>query len=495
MTRAVQKPIAWSIGGFDSSAGAGLSADLATFSHFGVYGCGVITTVTAQNSCTMIERQDSSKNVIASQIQVLDQDLSPNALKIGALGSTAAVRCVAHYLATYELESICDPVFMTSTGGILLESEAIDLLRELILPRITLLTPNIAEAEVLLKMRIHTHVDMEIAAQKFLAMGVRRVLIKGGHLIESTANDYFLDQQQGFWLQNLRSDKKAVHGTGCVLSAAIAAAIAQNYDFYDALVIAKMYVSQAIRSSLSIGKGSLLMNHQQCIYKSTDLPWIRTKMQANSYVFPDCGPDPIGFYPIVDSVAWVKRLIVQGVRTIQLRIKDQIGDQLEQSIKTSIALSKQYQVRLFINDYWNLAIKYQAYGVHLGQEDLQSVDITALRQSGLRLGISSHCFYEVARAHAYRPSYIAFGPIYTTTSKVMSFAPQGVSQLAYWHSILDYPLVAIGGITLERLPEVLATGVEGIAVISAVTQASNPDDRISLFLNQIETTYDRCQRA
>ncbi len=116
-----------------------------------------------------------------------------------------------------------------------------------------------------------------------------------------------------------------------------------------------------------------------------------------------------------------------------------------------------------------------AYGVHLGQEDLDEADIEAIRDAGLRLGISSHCHYEVARAHSFNPSYIACGPIYHTTTKDMPWTPQGLAGLSYWQDMLDYPLVAIGGINRERMPSVAVTGVSGVAMITAITLADDPE--------------------
>jgi hydroxymethylpyrimidine kinase/phosphomethylpyrimidine kinase/thiamine-phosphate diphosphorylase len=190
--------------------------------------------------------------------------------------------------------------------------------------------------------------------------------------------------------------------------------------------------------------------------------------------FPDCGPEPLGLYPVLDSLAWLKKLFPLGVRTFQLRIKNKTGQALEDEIQESINLAKQYRVKLFINDYWELAIRYRAYGVHLGQADLNTADVNMIRQAGLRLGISTHCDDEITRARAFKPSYLACGPVFTTTSKVMPFTPIGVTQLKQWRQALSYPLVAIGGINVENLVEVIQTKVDGIAMISAITQAQDP---------------------
>jgi hydroxymethylpyrimidine kinase/phosphomethylpyrimidine kinase/thiamine-phosphate diphosphorylase len=191
--------------------------------------------------------------------------------------------------------------------------------------------------------------------------------------------------------------------------------------------------------------------------------------------FPDCGPAPLGLYPVVDSLRWLERLLPLGITTIQLRIKDKHKRALESEIEQSIALARQYNARLFINDHWELAVRHQAYGVHLGQEDLPHADIDRLRGEGLRLGISVCYHDEVARAEALRPSYLAFGPIYPTTSKETLYPPLGTVRLKHWRSLLKGPLVAIGGITLERTSAVLAAGANGIAVISAITQAEDPE--------------------
>lgn len=189
---------------------------------------------------------------------------------------------------------------------------------------------------------------------------------------------------------------------------------------------------------------------------------------------PDFPPVPfrLGLYPVVDSVEWIARLLDAGVRTLQLRIKDKRDEEVEEDVMAAIALARRYNARLFINDYWRLAIKHQAYGVHLGQEDLATTDLTAIRQAGLRLGLSTHDDMEIDVALAARPSYIALGHVFPTQTKQMPSAPQGLATLTRHVARLgDYPTVAIGGISLARAPEVLATGVGSIAVVSAITQA------------------------
>ena len=191
---------------------------------------------------------------------------------------------------------------------------------------------------------------------------------------------------------------------------------------------------------------------------------------------PDFPPVPfrLGLYPVVDSVQWIERLLDAGVRTLQLRIKDKRDDEVEADVVAAIALARRDNARLFINDYWRLAVKHNAYGVHLGQEDLETTDLKAIQRAGLRLGVSTHDDMEIDIALAARPSYIALGHVFPTQTKQMPSEPQGLAQLArHIERLADYPTVAIGGISLTRVPEVLATGVGSIAVVSAITQAAD----------------------
>jgi len=197
----------------------------------------------------------------------------------------------------------------------------------------------------------------------------------------------------------------------------------------------------------------------------------------------------LGLYVIVDSYEWIEQLIHAGVKTLQIRIKDRSPEQAEEEIARCIALAKQHQVRLFVDDFWQLAIKYQAYGVHLGQEDLLTADLNAIQQAGLRLGVSTHNREEIDLVLPLRPSYIALGHIFPTQSKVMPSSPQGIANLAAQVKNLgNMPTVAIGGITASYFADVLATGVGSIAVISAVTQAEDWQSTVKNLLNHFDAS-------
>lgn len=192
-------------------------------------------------------------------------------------------------------------------------------------------------------------------------------------------------------------------------------------------------------------------------------------------------PYPDRFYPVVDSVAWVSRLAALGVGTIQLRVKDLTHD--EAAALMRVALAAAGNAKLVVNDHWRAAIEAKAQHLHLGQEDLAEADIPAVRRAGLTLGLSTHDEAELENALRHAPDYIALGPIYPTTLKVMRFGPQGLDRITQWKKrIGTIPLVAIGGITLELSRAVYAAGADSVAVVSDVTQNSNPDARVRAWL-------------
>ena len=185
--------------------------------------------------------------------------------------------------------------------------------------------------------------------------------------------------------------------------------------------------------------------------------------------FPSCNNTPLGIYPIVDRAAKLEPLCRCGITTAQLRAKDLTEDRLELEIIQAIQISRRYNVRLFINDYWQLAIKHHAYGIHLGQEDIQEANTQAILDAGIRLGISTHTPEEINIALGFEPSYLAIGPIYEPISKKLTYPPVGIERLKIWASAVPYPIVAIGGITEENIAAVVAAkAASGIAMISGV---------------------------
>ncbi len=185
--------------------------------------------------------------------------------------------------------------------------------------------------------------------------------------------------------------------------------------------------------------------------------------------FLDCGTKPLGVYPVVDRAYKLEALYQAGITTAQLRVKDMSGTVLENEIIEAIRISKKYDVRLFVNDFWELAIKNKAYGIHLGQEDIREANLRAIHQENIRLGISTHTRDEIKIAEHIEPSYLAIGPIFETNSKKMVYNPVGIEDLKMWSENVDYPIIAIGGINIDTIEQVVKTqAANGVAMIAGV---------------------------
>ncbi|HEY1874949.1 MAG TPA: thiamine phosphate synthase [Steroidobacteraceae bacterium] len=196
-------------------------------------------------------------------------------------------------------------------------------------------------------------------------------------------------------------------------------------------------------------------------------------------------------YPIVDDAAWISRLARQGVRLVQLRIKDRTEEAVRAEIIAAQAYCGAASVQLVVNDYWRLALAAGCDFVHLGQGDLEGADIPALRRAGVRLGISTHDESELERALALRPDYVALGPIYPTLLKVMPWRPQGLARVSAWkRRIGSLPLIAIGGLTAERLAGVFAAGADVAAVVTDIVRAPDPDARVRQWLAVAESACE-----
>ena len=191
---------------------------------------------------------------------------------------------------------------------------------------------------------------------------------------------------------------------------------------------------------------------------------------------------PLKFYAVVPTADWVECMVKAGADTVQLRCKTLYGDELKREIARCTAACQGSRTQLFINDHWSEAIETGAYGVHLGQEDMDTADLAAIAAAGLRLGLSTHSVAELDRALSVHPSYVASGAIFPTTTKQMPTAPQGLDKLhEYVKQARGTPVVAIGGIDLNNARAVLATGVSSLAVVRAVTEAENPEAVVKAF--------------
>ena len=269
-------PIVLSIAGSDSSGGAGIQADIKTFSALGVYGATAITAITAQNTLGVFSQLHLDPKLVYEQICCVMDDLRPSVVKIGMLANTEIVRSVADALSKYKVTIVLDPVMVSTSGHRLLSLEARDVIKERLLPMSTIITPNIPEMIELTDMTLSNITDKEIAAKHLLDLGVGYVLLKGGHEEGEIKKDYLFFNGLKTKDKSLKSESvsmlefssesistKNTHGTGCTLSSAIASFIAKGFSVEESVAKAKQYVSDAIfhGAEISIGKGHGPINH------------------------------------------------------------------------------------------------------------------------------------------------------------------------------------------------------------------------------------------
>lgn len=528
-----KKPIVWTISGSDCSGGAGIAADIKTGHGLGVEVCTLITANTVQNSRQLVSVNPVSVYILQQQVDVLINDKPPSVIKIGLLANTEQVQWLALLLALYKkqmpnLLSVYDPVGQASVGGnfnTLTLAQLTPLLQQ-----IDVITPNLLEANILANSSDELSIK-QLAEKIHHDFAITSVLVKGGHSDDQhTSSDYCYHQLNqlskakqdsqysqaktniSYHLSSKRINTHYSHGGGCSFASALSSFLAHGYLLRDAFTLAKAFINQGLmHNKQAIGKTNkeidTVNNHQYYgafeqqawPHDAQFFPKVIDDLNLTYQSLPafnslDLAEKKLGLYPVIDSLYWLKRLLPLGLEIIQLRIKNVSSIELKQIICEAINLAKSYKTRLFINDYWQLAIKHGAYGVHIGQEDLADTDLKQIQQAGLRLGISTHGCYEFLLAQQLQPSYLAIGAIFPTKTKNMTGQIQGIDNLQQLLALRSeqqetkIPVVAIGGINLARAPQVLATSVDSIAVVTAVTEAENPEQAIAKF---IALTTDR----
>ena len=503
---AVKQPVVWCIGGIDSSGGAGITRDAITLADLNAHACVITTQATVQSNSIMLSKESMTASALNQQWQVLSESTPASAIKIGAIANDEQALLLCARIRSMDKPRpfvLWDPVIRTSSGGKL--SELSEPVVEELLNTVDLVTPNTQELSWLTRLSIKSEDSLLTAAHQLITKGAHAIYIKGGHANwQAHVCDTFISPTQTIQFSQPRKETGKLRGTGCMLASAIAAFVVNDYCIEDALTLANAYVSQVRHascantaytltsqtSSPAYGRCIGFPNNPLCFpsvkfYQREHAPSqpsllsakqeLHVQSQAIERPFPALTQTDLGLYPVVDSVDWIARLLPTGVNIIQLRVKHGTQEEIRQQIKEAIALTKNTHCQLFINDYWELAIALGAYGVHLGQEDIDTANLEAIRQAGLRLGISTHGFAEIQRVRALHPSYIALGHIFPTNTKDMPSKPQGVERLRKYVALCEgIPTVAIGGINLARIADVAKTGVNSIAVVSAITQADEP---------------------
>ena len=498
-----KKPIMWSISGADCSGGAGIAADIKTGHNLGVEVCHFITANTVQNSSVFYSVNPTSVDILAQQAQALRFDKAPTVIKIGLIANDEQINWLILLLTQLKsqlpnLLVVFDPVSKASVGGSmsLFSTEALSLL----MPLIDVITPNLNEAKVLSALNAkNSDIKTKEMAENILHLGCNAVIIKGGHASPANTSqdghctDLCLQNlgassTQLFTLQSPKINTNYSHGGGCSFASALASFLAHGYLLRDAFTLTKAFINQGLllapdRADHQTKNNDYYGAFQQgkwptkaSVFPQVISPVYQQIESSQGFKSLELSADEkLGLYPVVDSLSWLALLLPQNLKIIQLRIKSDDINYLEPLIAKAVAMARLYNCRLFINDHWKLAIKYGAYGVHIGQEDLHGADLHAIANAGLRLGISTHGCYEFLLAKQLRPSYLAIGAIFPTKTKNMTGQIQGLKNLTQILSLADtIPVVAIGGINQQRLTQVWSTGVSAIAVVTAITQAQQP---------------------
>ncbi len=496
------RPIVWSIAGNDSGGGAGLSADARAAAAFDVHLCPVVAAVTAQNSRAVTQVAPVAPELLDAQLAALADDMLPAAIKTGLLGSADNVAVLARWVDRLRQRGpvalVVDPVLGASSGAAFADEAVLRAYRELLLPRATVLTPNAGEAGRLLghaaaEPATDPAADLPALARKLRSAGVQAVAITGGDSMQADgwSLDWIDTEHASGWLALPRVATPHNHGTGCTFASSTAAALARGFVAADALVLAKMATTAALRHGHAAGQGAGSLAARAGF--ATDPSLLPFMSWGASFDVEACArlsdeawgslsseePD-IGLYAIVDTAERVAQVVGAGVKTVQLRIKSpdvpDAGWQaaLRQAISDALASCRATGATLVVNDHWRLGAELaagdtQALAVHLGQEDLLTLGEAGraeLAASGLKLGISSHSLWELARARSLTPWYVACGPVWPTLTKAMPWVPQGLDNLAWWVHMAGRPVVAIGGILqAQQATQAAQSGASGVCVV------------------------------
>lgn len=527
----------WCIGGTEAGGLTGLAADLATAQDLQVPAALIVSAITVQPAAGNSIIQPVDGALLCAQLDSLLQQGAPEVIKIGLLANQQQLALLADWLAQLRRVQqsasdgkvswvIWDPVLSSSLGQPLTDiRDAGPLLRQT-----DLLTPNRTELASLARQTtaVTSAADVassalssaptsslatELACLQLWSTGVKAIWCKDGHgadpaqlretlychpasspgfkqwpaagLTDATGQAEQTGQARQALSIQLPRLAVQYRGTGCSLASAIGCALCQPMLLPDAVFVASLYLQQALRL-VPLRPGQLPRPGWPAA-AALPLPLVLSTDSTNLSDNPgSANLTPLrfarltrapGIYPVLSSLEQLNAVATTGISTVQLRLKDLPAPELRQQISAAIALGRQHQLQLFINDHWQLALELGAYGVHLGQEDLQTADLAALAQAGLRLGISTHGYLELWQALQLRPSYVALGHVFATPTKQMPSLPQGLASIARqqrWCDAADIPSVAIGGISALELASVHACGVDGVAVVRAVTAYIDP---------------------
>ena len=516
----------WSLTASDCSAGAGMQADVAVAQAMGVDCATLVIAMTAQSSLGVRAIEPITLSMLDAQWTALLDDGWPQAVRLGWIPPDADLfRWLLQRLRLLQQRAIpivWDPVLGATGGGLASWHRLADYAALLAL--VDIVTPNSTELLRLTGSVDHSREGIFAAVQTVLAAGAKAVLITGIDAAQldlkdsdgqcyrqadpplvdwylsprafsvegdEVTDDVIVDEtdpeQQlapSFMLLHSRLPWSA-HGTGCHLAAALAVGLASGWRRYDSVVlaVANTLVSLAAASRRVSGYHQLFatdVRHRMFEQQGVRLLPVATA-SASPVVFTRSFPPlpkQLGLYGLVDNLPHLRRLLKLGIDSLQWRVKKP-GPDYRADTWEAIRVCRRAGVMLFINDDWQLALELGADGVHLGQEDLLEADLERLAEAGLMLGISTHSEWEILHALHYQPSYIAFGPVFKPLSKILKYPPLGCATLARWvQRSGSVPLTCIGGITPETIQQVAATGIRSAAIVTALADDAELEQRL-----------------
>ena len=483
-----------------------MQADLKTFSALGVYGTTAITAVTVQNTQSVKYVHTLPPQVVYDQIVGVMEDLCVDAVKIGMVNDADTLDAIVRALSERKPKFlVVDPVMVSTSGCALMQPDALAIMKERLLPMADLVTPNLPEAWTL----AGTDTSVDEAAQKILELGVKALLIKGGHAEGKTKTDYlYINNGGGVKRVEFTSETvetKNTHGTGCTLSSAIAAFAARGCGLEDAVRKAKDYLTGALKAGADVvvGKG-----HGPVCHFFKPASGQADKQADCLQVVTDCNPSNLVClstrlssavnlqfithftekYSYVDSAMIA---LEGGCRWIQLRMKDADEAEIERVTRLILPECRRRGAVFVIDDHVELALRVGVDGVHLGKNDMPVSEARRLAGADFIIGGTANTFEDVQRLAAQGADYIGCGPFRFTTTKKKLAPMLGIEGYKRILSQMKgcgitLPLVAIGGITCGDIPQLMAAGVSGIALSGSVLRAENPVEEMKKVVEKLK---------
>lgn len=486
---------ALTIAGSDPSGGAGIQADLKTFSALGVYGASAVTAVTVQNTVEVKYVHSLPPEAVYDQIAAVMEDIRPDAVKIGMVNDAGTLDAIVRALETYRPRHVVvDPVMVSTSGCALMQADALRTMKERLLPLADIVTPNLPEAFALadnadVGYGERTGRNIDTTAAAILRLGVKALLIKGGHAEGRTKTDYlYLNPNAGEHMTDCISghmelsadtvDTVNTHGTGCTLSSAITAFLARGLGLEQAVRSAKRYLTSALEAGadIAVGKGHGPVNHffrsdgrPQCLLtRLTDEIMNASRVQFITH--------STGRYSWYDSA---KLALEGGCKWIQLRMKDADETEIERTARRILPECRHMGAVFIIDDNVDVALRTGADGVHLGKNDMPVKEARRIAGERLIIGGTANTAEDICRLAEEGADYIGCGPFrFTTTKKNLApvLGTEGYRKLTGMMKDrgISLPIVAIGGITYGDIGEIMKTGVTGIALSGSILRADDP---------------------